>query len=210
MVVMYSIPCQNPKILHFDRLPFWVHTVEHRFNNILMWVYLFYKHLTLQGYFFLKKSGFCQFLFNTSYKTKLPPPPPPWGICAGFRAFKFVTRTYSRGYNFVTPLYTPEREKKICLKQLLFVVMNLDATSWFYTEISFDSLWVNFVKWLRLTFQNLISSQNQQHVQLKNCHIKKYFVHKNIWRINYFITSMFLQKLHTDWNPNRASKKNFR
>jgi hypothetical protein len=58
------------------------------------------------------------------------------------------------------------------------------------------------------TFQNLISSQNHQHVELKKLPNKKYFVHKNIWRINYFITSMFLQKLHTyNWNPNRASQK---
>ncbi len=94
----------------------------------------------------MKKSGFCQFLFNTSYVTKLPPPPPPRGGCAGFPALKFVTRTYSRGYNFVTPLYTPEGENKIFLNQLLFVFMNLDATSLFYTVINFDSLWVNFVR----------------------------------------------------------------
>ena len=58
------------------------------------------------------------------------------------------------------------------------------------------------------TLENLISSQNQQYVELKKLPYKKYFVHKNIWRINYFITSMFLQKLHTYyWYPNKASQK---
>ena len=63
-------------------------------------------------------------------------------------ALKFVTRNYLREYNFVTPLYTPEREKRIFFKQLLFFIMNLDVNSWFCTVFNFDSLWVNFVKWL--------------------------------------------------------------
>jgi len=64
----------------------------------------------------------------------------------GFYALKFGTRNYLREYNFVTPFYTPERENKIFFKQLLFVIMNLDVNSWFYTVFNFDSLWVNLVK----------------------------------------------------------------
>ena len=68
------------------------------------------------------------------------------GLSDGFYALKFVTRNYLREYNFVTPLYTPEREEKIFLKQLLFFIMNLDVNSWFCTVFNFDSLWVDFVK----------------------------------------------------------------
>ncbi len=92
---------------------------------------------------------FYQFLSKTRYVTKLPPPFYPLlrkGLSDGFDALKFVTRNYLREYNFVMPLYTPEKEEKIFLKQLLFFIMNLDVTSWFYTVFNFDSLWVNFVK----------------------------------------------------------------
>jgi hypothetical protein len=68
------------------------------------------------------------------------------GLSDGFHALKFVTRNYLREYNFVTPLYTPEREEKIFFEQLLFCIMNLDVNSWFYTDFNFYSLWVNFVK----------------------------------------------------------------
>ncbi len=69
-----------------------------------------------------------------------PPPfptPIPKGLSDGFHALKFVTRNYSGEYNFVTPLYTPERGTKIFFKQLLFVIMNLDTNFWFYTGFNF-------------------------------------------------------------------------
>jgi hypothetical protein len=93
--------------------------------------------------------GFYQFLFKSRYVTKLPPPFCPLlrkGLSDGFYALKFVTRNYLREYNFVTPLYTTEREKRIFLKQLLFFIMNLDVNFWFCTVFNFDSLWVDFVK----------------------------------------------------------------
>jgi hypothetical protein len=42
-------------------------------------------------------------------------------------------------------------KKKFIFKQWIFVIVNLGATSWFYTVFNFDSLWVNFVKWLGLS-----------------------------------------------------------
>ena len=97
----------------------------------------------------MKKWGFCQLLLNASYVTNLPPPfPSPLhkGLSDGFRALKFVARNYLRECNIVTPLYTTEKGTKMFLKHLLFVIMNLDANSWFYTGFNFDFLWVNFVK----------------------------------------------------------------
>ncbi len=171
---------------------------------------LFYRHLTLQGYFLWKNRFLSIFVhYQLCDEITTPPPFPP-----SIRGWVTALMRFNSSQGIIRgniipsrPLYLPEREKKIFLKQILFVVMNLDAKFWFYTVFNFDSLWVNFVKWLGLPktlFRHKISSV----LNSENCSIKKYFVQENIQRINYLIISLFLQKLYTyKWNPNRASQK---
>jgi hypothetical protein len=67
----------------------------------------------------VKKTGFYPFFVQYQLCDEITTPFPPRGVCAGFHALKFVSRTYSRGYNFVTPLYTPEGGKKIFLNPVI-------------------------------------------------------------------------------------------
>jgi hypothetical protein len=138
---------------------------------------LFYRHLTLQGYFLWKNRVFVNFCsIPVMWRNYHPPPFPPsiQGWVTALMRFN-SSQGIIRG-NIIPsrPLYPPERAKKIFLKQILFVIMNLDAKFWFYTVFNFDSLWVNFVKWLGLPktlFRHKISSM----LNSKNCWIKKIF-----------------------------------
>ncbi len=78
--------------------------------------------------------------------TKLTPPPLHEGFVPVFLRLNSLQGPVRGAIISSPPLYPAEREKKIFFKQLLFVLMNLDATSWFYTVFNFVSLWVNFVK----------------------------------------------------------------
>jgi hypothetical protein len=111
-----------------------------------MWVDFFLQKCDTARLLFVKKLDFSPFLFNTSYVTKLTPPPLHEGFVPVFLRLNLSQGPIRGAIISSTPPTQLKEKKRFFFKQLLFVIMNLDATSWFYTVFNFDSLWVNFVK----------------------------------------------------------------